>query len=76
MQCVNLDQILDQEKKKKSRKDNWQKLNLDCGLDDSILSMLDFPILTIMLSKLQNILVFIKYTLTYLGVKEYNAYIF
>lgn len=44
MQCVNLDQILDQEKKN-SYKDNWQNLNLDCGLDDSILSMLNFPIL-------------------------------
>lgn len=31
--------------KKKSYKDKWQNLNLDCGLDDSILSMLNFPIL-------------------------------
>lgn len=47
MQYVNLDQILDQEKN--SFKDNWKNLNLDCGLDDSIWSTLNFPILIILL---------------------------
>lgn len=48
MQCVNLDQILD--RGKNSYKDNWQNLNLDHGLDDSILSILNFQILIIGLS--------------------------
>lgn len=38
---IELDQIL---KQKNKIKDNWQILNLDYGLDDSILSMLNFPI--------------------------------
>ena len=35
--------------KKNSYKDNWQNLNLDCDLGDSILSMLNFLILIIVL---------------------------
>lgn len=38
---IELDQIL---KQKNKIKDNWQILNLDYGLDDSILSMLNFSI--------------------------------
>ena len=41
--------IRSQTREKNSYKDNWQNLNLDCDLGDSILSMLNFPILIIVL---------------------------